>query len=142
MLACCSIGLTKASTRDICMYNILAPLGHHKQRVHAVGLTVANLKKGVESSLLSFDQLIAFTTAVMTAPETPPAGAGPAASAAASSGSAATAGPSSPASDAQPAAAAHAAPQGSAGCPPHVLEAIYGRSANKAAQYDTSLKRW
>ncbi len=35
-----------------------------------------------------------------------------------------------------------AAPQPKSSCPPHVLEAIYGKPGNKKAQYEASLKNW
>jgi hypothetical protein len=32
--------------------------------------------------------------------------------------------------------------QNGSACPPHVLEAIYGKSEDKKAEYEHSLKRW
>jgi len=78
----------------------------------------------------------------MTAPEVPPAGANGAATADARRDATAAAEPSSSGADAQSSSAATASAQrSSSGCPAHVLEAIYGRPANKSAQYDNSLKR-
>ncbi|PRW59305.1 hypothetical protein C2E21_2295 [Chlorella sorokiniana] len=50
--------------------------------------------------------------------------------------------PSTSAPAAAPPAAASSGSARSSGCPPHVLEAIYGKQTNKKEQLERSLHRW